>query len=129
MAPRFPKDRGFRAGTSYWSYPLRVDSWPIDRFADALAKEGIGAGRGYIGLPIFLCMEALAAKKTFGNSAHPFDGCHGGRKIEYTKGMCPRTEEVLQHMITLGFNENFARKDIDDMAGAIRKVAELLSKE
>ena len=84
------------------------------------------AGAGYIGEPIFLCMEALAAKKTFGTSTYPFDGSHGGRQIEYRRGMCPRTEEALQHMVTLGFNENYTRADIADMAGAVRKVAELL---
>lgn len=111
---------------SYWAYGLRIDKWPIIQFAEALTKEGVGASAGYIGEPIFLCMEALAAKKTFGNSSYPFDGSHGGRQIEYTRGMCPRTEEALEHMITLGFNENFTRRDIEDMAGAIRKVAELL---
>jgi len=110
----------------YWSYPLRIDGWPIAKFAEALTKEGVDAGAAYIGEPIFLCMEALASKKTFGSSTHPFDGCHGGREIEYTRGMCPRTEEALQHMVTLGLNSNYTRKDIEDMAGAIRKVAELL---
>jgi hypothetical protein len=71
-------------------------------------------------------MEALASKNTFGNSTYPFDGSHGGRQIEYTRGMCPRTEEGLEHMVTLGFNENFTKRDIEDMAGAIRKVVELL---
>ncbi len=114
---------------SYWSYPLHVDGWPTDGFATALKREGIAVGLGYIGLPIFLCMEALASKKTFGNSTHPFDGCHGGRTIEYTEGMCPRTEQLLQQMINIGFNENFTVKDIEDISGAIRKVAELLEKE
>jgi len=73
-------------------------------------------------------MEALANKKTFGNSGHPFDGCHGGRKIDYTEGMTPVAEEELKHMVTLGLNENYTREDIEDMAGAIRKVAEGLAR-
>jgi hypothetical protein len=91
-----------------------------------LTKEGVSAGAGYIGEPIFLCMDALAEKRTFGSSTYPFDGSHGGRQIEYTKGVCPRTEEALQHMVNIGFNENYTKKDIADMAGAIRKVTELL---
>jgi dTDP-4-amino-4,6-dideoxygalactose transaminase len=110
----------------YWLYPLRIDGWPIASFAEALTEEGVAAGAAYIGEPIFLCMDALAAKNTFGNSTHPFDGCHGGREIEYTRGMCPRTEEALQHMVTIGLNCNYTIKDIEDIAGAIRKVAELL---
>jgi dTDP-4-amino-4,6-dideoxygalactose transaminase len=111
---------------SYWAYALRVDGWPVAQFAEALSKEGVSAGAGYIGEPIFLCMEALASKQTFGASTYPFDGSHGGRQIEYTSGMCPRTEAALAHMVTFGFNENYTQRDIEDMAGAIRKVAELL---
>jgi dTDP-4-amino-4,6-dideoxygalactose transaminase len=114
---------------SYWAYGLRIDAWDVVPFAEALTKEGVGAGAGYIGEPIFLCMEALANKKTFGTSTYPFDGTHGGRQIEYTRGMCPRTEEALAHMVTLGFNENFTMADIEDMAYAIRKVAELLPRK
>ncbi|MGQ9555201.1 MAG: DegT/DnrJ/EryC1/StrS family aminotransferase [Anaerolineae bacterium] len=111
---------------TYWFYPMRIDGWDTVEFAKALTAEGVGASAGYIGEPIYLCMEALVAKKTFGKSGHPFDGCHGGRQIEYTKGMCPRTEDELRHMITLSLNENYSRKDIEDMAGAIHKVAENL---
>ena len=110
----------------YWLYPLRIDGWSVASFAETLTEEGIAAGAAYIGEPIFLCMEALAAKKTFGDSTHPFDGCHGGREIEYTRGMCPRAEDALQHMVTIGLNCNYTVKDIEDVAGAIRKVAEQL---
>jgi perosamine synthetase len=111
---------------SYWLYALRVDGWPAAQFAEALTQEGVPASAGYIGEPIFLCMEALSAKKTFGTSTYPFDGSHGGRQIEYTAGMCPRTEAALAQMVTLGLNENYTKRDIEDMAGAIRKVAECL---
>ncbi|NPV09787.1 MAG: DegT/DnrJ/EryC1/StrS family aminotransferase [Anaerolineae bacterium] len=113
---------------SYWLYPLRVKEGTAEEFARALSAEGVPAGAGYIGQPIFLCMEALAGKKTFGASGHPFDGCHGGRQIQYTAGMTPRAEEELQHMVTLSLNENYTRADIEDMAGAIRKVAEGLAR-
>jgi perosamine synthetase len=109
---------------TYWFYPMRVDSWDNVVFAQALSAEGVPASAGYIGEPIYLCMEALAAKKTFGRSGHPLDGCHGGRILEYTRGMCPRTEDELHHMVTLSINENYSKDDIEDMAGAIRKVAE-----
>lgn len=112
----------------FWAFPLRINSWDIRLFADALNKEGVSAFAGYINEPIFICMEALAGKKTFGKSTHPFDGCHGGRKIDYTRGMCPKTEDVLKHIVITGFNENYTFKDIEDMAGAIRKVSELLPK-
>jgi len=108
---------------SYWFYPMSVDRWDAVEFAKALSAEGIPAGARYIGEPIYMCMEALANKKTFGKSGHPLDGCHGGRVIAYGPGLCPRTEQELEKMITLGLNEKFSRADIEDMAGAIRKVA------
>jgi hypothetical protein len=52
------------------------------------------------------------------------DGCHGGRRLDYGPGLCPRTEEALRHIVTLGLNENYTRADIEDMAGAIRKVVD-----
>lgn len=111
---------------TYWSYPLRI-AGDADTFAQALRAEGISAGAHYIGEPIFLCMEALANRVTFGDSHHPLDGCHSGRQIEYKKGLCPRTEEALRQMVTLGIHEHMSREDILDMAGAIRKVAEGLA--
>jgi perosamine synthetase len=108
---------------TYWLYAIRVKAWPAKRFAEALTAEGVPADAGYIGEPIFLCMEALASKKTFGRSHHPFDGCHGGRQIEYTRGMCPRTEEELGRMVTLDIHEHMSDADVDDMVAAIRKVA------
>ncbi len=113
---------------SYWLYALHVDAWPIQAFAEALTKEGIPTGAGYTGDPIYLCMDALMGKKTFGNSGYPLDGSHGGRQIEYTKGLCPHAEAALQTMVTIGLNENYSQRDIEDIAGAIRKVAELLPK-
>jgi len=112
---------------TYWLYPLRTKKFDAEVFAKALNAEGIPAGAHYIGLPIFLCMEALASKTTFGASGHPLDGCHGGRKVDYTLGMCPETERALREMVTLGIHEHMSRRDIEDMAAAIRKVAEGLA--
>jgi len=114
---------------TYWSYPFRVTMADVEVFAKALAAEGVGASAGYIGKPIFLCSEALTAKKTYGTSHCPFDCPHTDRQIEYTEGMCPITEEAMNHLVTVGINENYTEEDIRDMAGAIRKVAEGLRKD
>ena len=109
---------------SYWMYPLRVTKTTAEDFAKALTAEGVPAGAGYIGKPIYLCTEALTAKKTYGTSHCPFDCPHTDRQIEYTEGMCPITEEALTRMVTFSFNENYTEEDIADIAEAIRKVAE-----
>jgi len=112
---------------TYWHYGLRIVEGGVARFAEALRAEGIPAGSSYIGKPIYLCMESLAEKSTFGRSCHPLDGCHGGRSIDYVEGMCPRTEEILSQMVVLTVHEHMSRDDIEDMAGAINKVAEGLA--
>ena len=40
--------------------------------------------------------------------------------------MCPRTDEGLRHMLTLGINENFTDEDLADIAGAIAKVSKAM---
>ncbi|MBL7224046.1 MAG: DegT/DnrJ/EryC1/StrS family aminotransferase [Candidatus Brocadiae bacterium] len=111
---------------TYWHYGLRVVEGDAARFAEALRAEGIPCGHGYIGKPIFLCMESLAERTTFGSSSHPLDGCHGGRQIAYDDQLCPRTHHLLQQMLVLTIHEHFAPADVADMATAIRKVAEAL---
>jgi len=113
---------------TYWSYGFRVLGAEPARFAEALRAEGIPCGQGYIGKPIYLCMEPLASRHTFGASAHPLDGCHGGRLAEYVAGMCPRTEEVLRQMVTVGIHEHLERGDIEDIAAGINKVAQGLAR-
>jgi dTDP-4-amino-4,6-dideoxygalactose transaminase len=109
---------------TYWLYPLRVDRIPAAQFAKALTAEGVPAGAGYIQQPIYMCAEALANKVTFGSSHVPFIPAFTDRQIDYGPGLCPRTEEALAHMITIGINENYADADIQDIASAIRKVAQ-----
>ena len=92
-------------------------------FAEALSAEGIGASAGYIGKPIFLCAAPLAEKRTYGDSQFPFDSAYTDRDITYSEDMCPVTQEILDQLVMLSFNENYTDEDIDDIAGSIRKSA------
>ncbi len=116
-----PKTPG--AEHSYWSYPLRVERWSATDFARALSAEGVGAGAGYIGKPIFLCAESLYSKRVYGNSGCPFDCKYTTGTYRYDEDTCPHTVEVLNHMVNFTFNENYTEADIEDIARAIRKVA------
>lgn len=109
---------------SYWLYPLKVDSVPAKAFASALSAEGVGASAGYIGKPIFLCSGALIDQQTYGTSHFPFDSPYASRKIVYDESLCPITQQVLDQLVIIGFNEQYSDADVDSMAGAIRKVAE-----
>jgi dTDP-4-amino-4,6-dideoxygalactose transaminase len=112
----------------YWAYPLRTGRLDALGFGEALRAEGVGNMPGYIGRPIYLCAEALAAKRTYGRSRFPFDSPYTDRRIEYAEGLCPLTDEGLRHLCTLGFNENYSEQDIRDVAGAVAKVARGLSR-
>jgi dTDP-4-amino-4,6-dideoxygalactose transaminase len=112
---------------SYWLYALGMERFDALEFAKALSAEGVPAGAGYIGEPIYTCMAALSDRRTFGNSAYPLDGAGGHAPVEYPRGLCPRTEAALRGMVTLGINERYAEGDVEDMARAIRKVAEGLA--
>lgn len=114
---------------TYWAYSFAVTEGSSDEFAEALKAEGIPAGARYIVEPIYLCMDALAEKKTFGTSGYPFDGSHGGRTIEYVKGMCPHAEQALGQMVGMTIHEDLTDEDILDIAAAIRKVAEGLAEK
>ena len=111
---------------SYWLYPLRVETWEAGEFAAALSAEGVGAGAGYIGRPIYACAGCCASKETYGDSHFPFDSPYTDRRIEYDESLCPETERALAHMVTIGLNENYSEEDIGDVAAAVRKVASLL---
>jgi perosamine synthetase len=112
---------------TYWAYSFPVIEGSADDFAAALKAEGIPAGAHYTVEPIYRCMDALAEKKTFGTSGHPFDGCHGARPIDYPRGLCPRAEAALDHIVGMTLHENFTEEDILDIATAVRKVAEGLA--
>jgi perosamine synthetase len=112
---------------TYWAYSFPVTQGSPDQFAEAVRAEGVPAGARYIVDPIYICMAALGEKKTFGASGHPFDGCHGTQPVEYTRGLCPRAEAALDHMVGMTLHEHLCEDDIRDMGTAIRKVAEGLA--
>lgn len=108
---------------SYWTYPMRVTEYPSEDFARALNAEGIGASAGYIGDPIFQCSAALADHRTYGDSRFPFFSPYTDRTFERADELCPKTRKLLEQLVLLPFNERYAEADIDDVAGAVRKVA------
>lgn len=108
---------------SYWTYPMRVTGFSAEGFARALNAEGIGASAGYIGDPIYQCSAALAEHRTYGESRFPFFSPYTDRTFEGADDLCPRTRAVLEQLVLLSFNEQYTEADIDDVAGAVRKVA------
>lgn len=110
---------------SWWLYPLTIDEQALTcapkEFAQALSAEGIGAGHGYIGKPIYMS-PVLQQKTTYGSSRCPFS-CPYGRDIAYREEDCPDTMDILRRIITIPCNEFHTDADVRDIAEAITKVA------
>jgi perosamine synthetase len=111
---------------TYWLYGLAVEKdapYTAQQFAEAVTAEGIGAGAGYIGKPIFMCAEACCNQVTFGSSHHPYDHPNARPGISYDDDTCPVTTDLLTRMVTMSVSEFLTDSDVDDMARAVRKVA------
>jgi len=108
---------------SYWLYPYKVTGFDARAFVAALQAEGIPTHWGYTVTPIYLCADALAARRTFGKSGYPFVAPFSERTPDYHEGLCPVAERDLQQLGTLRIFENWTERDIDDIAAAFRKVA------
>ncbi|MFJ5768973.1 DegT/DnrJ/EryC1/StrS family aminotransferase [Psychrobacillus sp. NPDC093180] len=106
---------------SYWFYMLTLDleqfSCSREEFSKALAAEGIPNMPGYI--PKVLYAQPLFQKKhAYINSHYPFDlGFY-----DYSLGICPNAENILETAIRLNINEFYTDQDIEDMIAAIDKV-------
>jgi perosamine synthetase len=111
---------------TYWYYPVRVVESelgrPRDWFASAVSAEGVGCGT-WLGKPLYY-FEVFSEGRTFGKSHYPFDSPYASRKVEYVPGLCPNAEQVMQELTVLTVHEFYTEQDVDDMAAAIRKVAE-----
>ncbi len=110
---------------SWWLYPITIDEKVLgitpQEFCKALTAEGVPAGVGYIGKPIYMS-PVFQERKTYGTSGCPFTCPHANPR-EYREEDCPNTLEILRKIITLGCNELFTEQDIQDVGDAINKVA------
>jgi perosamine synthetase len=114
---------------SYWLYPLTIDNGiDIVKLAKEIMKEKIWVSAGYIGRPIYICSDALAEKKTYGQSQCPFSCKYTTGTYEYKEGLCPRTEEALKHLICMPFDESWTKQKMEHAAEVIKKsVKDMLS--
>lgn len=123
---------GRTEGAAYWLYPVFVDPGEAgadaQRYAAALAAEGIPAVAGYLSRPLYLT-PVLAERRTYGSSGYPLSVPPATRVQEYRRGLCPVTESLIDsRMLVLSWNENFTAADVADIVAAIRKVHAGLSR-
>ncbi len=100
---------------AYWLYPIWVEDVNINQLAREMTKQGVSVLAGYTGMPIYLCSESLASKKTYGDSQWPFT-CKPGKTYEYREGLCPRAEDALKHLLCILWDESWTETDVEHAA-------------
>jgi 8-amino-3,8-dideoxy-alpha-D-manno-octulosonate transaminase len=98
------------------------DAESAKRFGKALFKEGVPCVQFYNGEPVYMTPHILA-KRTASNKGGPWHCVEHPTDVEYHRGLCPRSEELVARNITLGVGAADTPDDCEDVATAIAKVA------
>jgi dTDP-4-amino-4,6-dideoxygalactose transaminase len=120
LEPRSSHDSdGDGASSLTWFLP---SSEIARRFAKALRAEGIPAGPMYNAKPVY-SNPAILAKRTATGKGGPWNCAEHPTDVEYSMGMCPRTEALITRSFAVGNGAAFSPSDCEDIAAAIGKVA------
>ncbi|HEX2343526.1 MAG TPA: DegT/DnrJ/EryC1/StrS family aminotransferase [Vicinamibacterales bacterium] len=112
------------ARSSYWVYGATISDGNAAALAEQMRPHKVWASGGYIGKPIYLCSESLAAKKTFGTSQWPFT-CHEPEvTYEYGPGLCPQAEQGLDRLLTLPLDESWTPQRVQHAADVVARCLE-----
>ena len=98
---------------------------------DALKAEGIGCGTIYDGTfpdrHIYQNWTYVLEKRGWSEKWTPWTNPPYEGNVEYSKDMCPNTLAYLGRAIHIGLSQKLTDKDADDIAKAMKKVAEGLN--
>lgn len=115
---------------SYWSFPVLVNPDVLgatpEEFARAVVAEGVPMGGNWLGKPLYL-FEALQEQITYGRSHFPFNSPYASHPVDYRPGLCPNAEQAMARLRTIPIHEHFGDEEIEDLARAVRKVAEVFA--
>jgi perosamine synthetase len=106
---------------TYWRYCLRVNSDIIPGGCEALGTElkarQISCAPRYIQKPAFMC-KIFQEQKTFGKSRFPFTLARP-EVLQYKESRFPLTQQALQNVLVLPWNENYLEEHINYISDAI----------
>lgn len=112
--------------SSYWFYMFRINEKEShvsrDEFCNALTAERVNCDAGYIQTCVYE-YPLLVNKNVYRGTHCPFDCQYYGKKVEYSKGLCPTAEEILLTAGRLAVSEFYTTQDLEDMIYAIKKVS------
>jgi 8-amino-3,8-dideoxy-alpha-D-manno-octulosonate transaminase len=97
------------------------------RFGKALFAEGVPCVQMYNGEPVYMTPSILA-KRTATNKGGPWHCSEHLTDVVYERGICPKTEALVSRALTVGVGPAYEASDCEDVATAIRKVADHLLK-
>ena len=99
------------------------DSDTCRRFSEALSAEGLSPGLSYGGVPVYMQPQILN-QATATQAANPWKSPMYTGKVVYHKGLCERSEEILQRVLLIaGINPRYQDQDVDMIVAAVRKAA------
>lgn len=112
--------------STYWFYMLRIDEQAAgmtrDQFCEALQAEGVGCAPGYIPTCVYE-YDLFKNKNAYNGTDCPFGCKYYGRQIEYRKGLCPVSEQILSTAVRLTVDEFYTEQDLKEVIAAIRKIS------
>jgi perosamine synthetase len=106
---------------SYWKYCLRIQDHVIPGGCEALGRElttrQISCAPRYIQKPAFMC-RIFQEQKTFGRSGFPFTLARP-EALRYDEKRFPLTQQALQNVLVLSWNENYLEEHLEYISEAI----------
>ena len=99
------------------------DAETCARFADALRAEGLSPGLMYGGRPVYMLPQILN-QATAAPAASPWKSPLYGGDVTYYKGLCVRSEDIMQRVLTVAaISPRYTDRDVDYIVRAVRKAA------
>ena len=99
--------------------------------AEALKAEGIGCGTIYDGTfpdrHIYQNWTYVLEKNGWSDKWNPWTNPPYEGDVEYSRDMCPNTLAHLNRAVHIGLSQKMTDQDADDIAAALKKVAEGLN--
>lgn len=118
---------GLSDGATYFLFPVFVDPDIAGgdglAYVDALKAEGIPALHNFLDRPLYL-EPVLTTRDTYGRSGFPLVSPPATTVPTYEAGMCPNTEALISggRLFVVRWNENYTKRDVDDIIEGFRKV-------
>ncbi|MSS71142.1 MAG: DegT/DnrJ/EryC1/StrS family aminotransferase [Candidatus Latescibacteria bacterium] len=99
------------------------DAGTCKRFSEALRARGLSPGLSYGGKPVYLQPQILN-QATATPEASPWKSPLYKGEVTYGKGLCPRSEDILQRVLMIAsINPRYADQDVDQIVEAVRQAA------